>query len=490
MQPTHSPLLRVLGLALFAGGLLHCESNASGESSRLSERVVVNEGRPTDPGAMPFSFSGAIRKVRDSVVTIIVKRRRALDWPGRVFGPDEEESEFDLIPKRRPEEGDESDGELEEGSGTGFVLTPDGLILTNHHVIDQAKEIRVRFRGDEQELAAQLVGSDAATDIAVLDIEGADHSVVTLGDSSLCESGDVVLALGSPFGLEQTVTMGVISAVGRGSVGILDSGFEDFIQTDAAINPGNSGGPLIDGLGRVIGINTGRHWGDNIGFAVPVNLGLKIADDLLTHGFVLRGYLGIHMIPLDRVVAKQIGAESLKNGVVVTQVELGTAAEEAGFHAEDVILKVGRVKTDSEARLRMALASLQPGSEVRFSVWRKGAELELDAVLGLPPEASVEMKTSQGVEIAPGLFVADATAALRKQLGLAQDTKGIVVTKELKEGEASRVMVGDQLQAINGKKPRGVEEAQEFISSNRGAIILCTFLRNGVAKMVAVRLQP
>jgi Do/DeqQ family serine protease len=278
----------------------------------------------------------------------------------------------DALPFRIPQE------ERKTSLGSGVAVGPDGIIVTNNHVIQQAREIAITTP-DRKRHRAVLVGADPATDIAVLRIEARGLPVLPWGNSSRAQVGEYVLAVGNPFRLSQTVTMGIISAVGRSNVGIVD--YEDFIQTDAAINPGNSGGALVNTRGELIGINTaiysetGGYQG--IGFAVPSNLARQVVDEILAHGRVLRGWVGITQVQdLDVDAAARLGLSETE-GVLILELLRGSPADRAGLAPGDVVVAVnGRAGVDA-AHLRNELAGARVGSELRLTVRREGRVIEI-----------------------------------------------------------------------------------------------------------------
>jgi serine protease Do len=270
--------------------------------------------------------------------------------------------------------------------GSGVLVDEQGTILTNHHVIEQASEVKVSL-SDGRELKAQIAGVDPRTDLAVLRVEGGGLPKAVLGNSDALEVGDVVLAFGNPFGLGGTVTMGIVSAIGRGDIGVAD--YEDFIQTDAAINPGNSGGALVNTRGEVIGINTAilsRSGGyQGVGFAIPSNMAREVLESLLRHGRVLRGYAGLALQRLTPELARSFGLPDARGAVVVGLDADGPAAE-AGLRRGDVILSLRDRPIASDEELRTRMSRLKPGERASLGVARDGRRLTVEVVLGEPPE--------------------------------------------------------------------------------------------------------
>lgn len=269
------------------------------------------------------------------------------------------------------------------GLGSGVIVSNEGYVLTNHHVIDGAEEITVELN-DHRTYTARLIGSDPPSDLAVLKVDESNLPVLTMGNSDQARVGDMVLAIGNPLGLDQTVTAGIISAKGR-STGLSDGSFEDFLQTDAPINRGNSGGALVSATGELIGINsqilspTGGNIG--IGFAIPVNMARNVMDQLIRGGAVRRGSLGVTIQGVTPEAVSQLGLPSAR-GALVASVVPGGAAERAGVRAGDVIIGFNGNPVNDPNALRNAVAASQPGSQVELTVWRNGGEQRLPVTLG------------------------------------------------------------------------------------------------------------
>ncbi|HEU4767151.1 MAG TPA: Do family serine endopeptidase [Pyrinomonadaceae bacterium] len=323
------------------------------------------------------SFADVVARVAPAVVTIH-SARRARAARQHPFFDDPRFREFFGLP-RAPQQ----DAPAVRGLGSGVIVSNEGYVLTNHHVIDGAEEITVELT-DHRTYSARLVGSDPPSDLAVLKIEESNLPVLTMGNSDHTRVGDVVLAIGNPLGLEQTVTAGIISAKGR-STGLSDGSFEDFLQTDAPINQGNSGGALVSATGELIGINsqilspTGGNIG--IGFAIPVNMARNVMDQLIRGGSVRRGSLGVTIQALTPEAVSRLGLQSAR-GALVASVVSGGGAERAGVRAGDVIIGFnGNPVVDPNA-LRNAVAATAPGSQVELTVWRNGGEQRLRVTLG------------------------------------------------------------------------------------------------------------
>jgi serine protease DegQ len=286
--------------------------------------------------------------------------------------------------------GDQAPNEEPSSSlGSGVIVSPQGIILTNHHVIEGADEIEVAF-ADGRKRNAKLIGSDPETDIAVLKIDATDlPSPITLGKMESVQVGDVVLAIGNPFGVGQTVTSGIVSALGRNQLGI--NTFENFIQTDAAINPGNSGGALVDTKGNLIGINTAiysRSGGNmGIGFAIPINTAKQVMESILTNGSVTRGWIGVEPQNLSKELAESLNLPKDITGVLISGVLEGGPADKAGIKPGDVLTKVNGQKVDDVVTLLNRIAQTNPGDETKVVLLRKGKEITLKVQVGKRPKS-------------------------------------------------------------------------------------------------------
>ena len=330
---------------------------------------------------------------------------------------------FEGIPKER----------RERSLGSGVIVSEDGTILTNYHVVADAEEILVTLT-DDREFNAEVVGSDPQSDVAVIRLKEtpADLEPLPFGDSSKLRMGDVVLAIGNPFGLAHTVTMGIVSATGRANVGIAD--YEDFIQTDAAINPGNSGGALVSLKGEFIGINTAivsRTGGyQGIGFAIPSNMAQSVMESLIEHGKVVRGWLGVVIQDMNRDLADAMGLDTTR-GVLVSDVMEDSPAQKAGLKREDLILRVNDTKVDNTGQLRNTIATLGAGTEVALTILRDGQEKEITLTLGERPGKEQlragKMETEEG--LLQGLSVSPLTPLTRQQFNIPDTVKEGVVVK-------------------------------------------------------------
>ncbi|MCW5803084.1 MAG: DegQ family serine endoprotease [Deltaproteobacteria bacterium] len=368
-------------------------------------------------------------------------------------------------------------GEREQrqrGLGSGVIVGTDGVVLTNNHLIDEADKIRVALQ-DGRELEAKVVGKDPDSDLAVLHVDAKRLPTIEIADSSQVRIGDLVLAVGNPFGIGQTVTMGIISALGRADIGILD--LEDFIQTDAAINPGNSGGALVDMNGRLVGINTAiasRSGGyQGIGFAIPSNMALKIKDEILEHGKVSRGYLGVAVKDITPELARTLDLGSPR-GVLVAEVSPKSPAERAGLARGDVILSVDGKPATSAGQLRTAIALAGVDHSVTLEVERAGKKRTLDIMLGETPTSKA---ASTGPRPNPivGASVQAVDPALRSRLSIPPTLQGgVVVTHVDPASPAANLGLrqGDIVFEVNHKPVRDAASFRQAAGSGDRALML------------------
>src|SRR5882672_9944644 len=373
------------------------------------------------------------------------------------------------FPGMNPENGMPRHREQREDSlGSGVIVSPEGYILTNNHVIDGATDVRVTL-SDKRQLKAKVIGTDPKTDIAVLKVEGGNFPMITIGDSSKVEVGDYALAIGDPFGVGQTVTMGIVSAMNRGNLGIED--YEDFIQTDAPINPGNSGGALVNDRGELIGINTaiishGSGGNQGIGFAVPVNLARQVMDQIMDHGKVTRAYHGIMVQDVTPAIAKAMGQSELR-GALVGDVKTSSPAGKAGLQRGDIILEINGKQVADSRELRMNISMMKPDADVKLKVLRDGKENDMTVKLGELPNPKEQAKAEDGTskDALEGVTLENLDAESARQLGLSPATKGVVVTDispSSPEAE-SGLRRGDVIQEVNHQPVKNVSELNEAI---------------------------
>jgi len=376
---------------------------------------------------------------------------------------------FQGIPKER----------RERSLGSGVIVSKDGTILTNYHVVADAEEIVVTLT-DDREFDAEVVGSDPQSDVAVIRLKEspADLEPLPFGDSSQLRMGDVVLAIGNPFGLAHTVTMGIVSATGRANVGIAD--YEDFIQTDAAINPGNSGGALVSLKGEFIGINTAivsRTGGyQGIGFAIPSNMAQSVMESLIEHGKVVRGWLGVVIQDMNRDLAHAMDLDTTQ-GVLVSDVMADSPAQKAGVQREDLILQVNDTQVDNTGQLRNTIATLGAGTEVTLTILRDGEEKEIRLTLGerSDKEQLQAGKTETEEGLLQGLSVGPLTPLTRQQFNIPDTvTEGVVVTGVERGSAAQRygLRPGDVILEVNRRSVGSVEAFQDAYSQSDERMLL------------------
>jgi serine protease Do len=378
---------------------------------------------------------------------------------------------------------------FQQGLGSGFIISKDGYILTNNHVVGNVDKITVVLKDGRKFENAKLIGTDPATEVALIKIPGDDFPVLPMGNSNKIEIGDWVIAIGNPFGLTETVTVGVISAVGRSNVGI--AAYEDFIQTDAAINPGNSGGPLINMDGQAIGINTaiysegGGYMG--IGFAIPIDMARTIEEQLKEYGQVTRGYLGIYGQDVTPDMAKLLGLKS-SQGVIVASVEKGSPADRAGLKSQDVLLEMDGKKIDS---FRNEVAMLKPGTKVTLTVSREGKTTDIPVTLGERPTQVAQATTPSEQpksQQALGVQVQNLTKDLADRFGYPMG-EGVIVTRVAQGSPAAQagIQPGDLIQTVDRQSVNSVDEFERAVTRAKGNKILMLIRRGQYSQFVIVQ---
>jgi len=498
-------LLPLFPLLLSGAFLLLPPSLLADEASfeELKKNLKVDRSPVEAPEGVVTSYAAALENVMPAVVTIVATkavqsggaRQRQQEELFRRMFPDVPEEFFER-------HGGAPDRE-QQGLGSGVIISSDGYIVTNNHVVADADDIKVTLPQGKREYSAELVGSDPRTDLALIKIEASDLPSVTFGDSAQLRIGDVALAVGNPLGLEQTATVGIISAVGRSELNITQGGFEDFIQTDAAINRGNSGGALVDASGRLIGINTAiqsNFSGGNIGigFAIPSNMALNIVERLLDGGGVVaRGFLGVYLRELDANLAKALGRDD-RQGVLVTEVGKDTPAEDAGMKPGDLIVRYNGTEVQDVQRLRLDISNTAPGTTVQFDIVRNGRDREIEAVLGdleegvgtLAGTAPRDAPGAQEKELIEGVRVVEIDADSRAALQLDDDMAGVVVESVKDNVPAARAGLrpGTVITQIDQSDVANVEEAHAIVDEFEGDVLLLQVYVAGRRDILAIPL--
>jgi len=445
------------------------------------------------------AFRAVAKKVTPAVVFVkvekLVKGRSAgeIPFPFGDQGPFDDDffRRFFGIPMpQQPEQG-EPPQQRRYGQGSGFIISPDGFILTNHHVVGDADKVTVQMQ-DGSEFIAKVVGNDPRSDVAVIKIDAAKLPVLKLGDSDALEVGDWVLAVGSPFGLSHSITAGIVSAKGRSSVGIAD--YENFIQTDAAINPGNSGGPLVDVDGRVVGMNTaifsrsGGYMG--IGFAIPINMIKTIRDQLIEHGSVIRGYLGVAIQNLTSELAQSFNLEGQK-GALVAGVTKDSPAEKAGLKQGDVIIEFAGKPVVEIGDFRNQVAMSTPGADKKMRVIRDGKRQTLEVIIGKLPGEEEEVAKEPSAVSELGLTVQPLTPELAQQLGFVGE-EGVIVSGVSPGSAAAEAGIrpGFLIQEVNRTPVKTPAEFQRAVANtSKGGTVLLLLRDKESSLYVALQLE-
>jgi len=463
----------ILSLTFLMAAPINLPSSSAHASEEQSDSAVVKPNRYGLP-----DFGDLVDEVGPAVVNISVVRRHSGEGSQMPDDP-----MFDLL--RRfgiplPDmPGPQGRGpRSSQGIGSGFIVSEDGYVLTNAHVVDERgsdAEVTVRLI-DRREFKAEVIGVDPRTDIAVLKIDADDLPTVTMGDPEKSRVGEWVVAMGSPFGFENTVTAGIISAKARR---LPAENYVPFIQTDVAINPGNSGGPLFNLAGEVIGINaqiysrSGGFMG--ISFAIPIDVALSVKDQLVEHGRVQRGKLGVTIQAVDADLADNFGL-SRPRGALVSNVEPDSAADQAGMKPGDVVLAVNGVEVSESADLPRLIGERRPGSEVVLELWRDGESIEVEATLGeLQPEevATLPEETQPGEDIGSkvGLSVRPLNQNEQSQLGI---SNGLIIEEVSGPARSAGLRAGDVILALNNRSVTDVEQFKELVegAGNRFALLV------------------
>ena len=452
-----------------AGAVDSAKPSRKGAASGLQAPVI--------PAALPIP-SGSFAQVAETVGPAVININTVTRSGGGGRTPIEEFFGDEFF---RRFFGDTPEREQQQKSlGSGVIVDTAGIALTNAHVVERATDIEV-VTADGKKHKAKLVGVDRRTDLAVLRLQGGGpYAAAALGDSDRVKVGDWVLAIGSPFGLTQTVTAGIISAKGR-SIG--QGPFDDFLQTDAAINPGNSGGPLVNMSGEVIGINSAilsRSGGNvGIGFAIPVSMAKRIYTELVAKGKITRGWLGVSIQPLTPELAKSFGLKEPK-GVLVADIVQDSPAEKAGLAAGDIIVEFGGKKVETPQELQKVVAAAGPGKAVPVSVWRDKTQKTMEIKIGETPDDNVALKSGNRGKSLLGLDVRPITPELARQLNL-RGTDGVVVFRVEEESAAAEAGLqrGDVIREVNRQRVRSLPEFERITRDLKDGDRVTVLLQRG-----------
>jgi serine protease Do len=434
------------------------------------------------------SFTQIVSNISPSVVNISTKRKMVPSAGSFLNDP--------LYDFFSPFGGEENrDKRNHQSLGSGVIVTKDGYIITNYHVIENADEIKVTLY-DKAVTSGTIIGVDPKTDMAVVKIEADDLPAIEWGNSDTLRVGEFILAIGNPFGLSHTVTMGIISAVGRANVGIAD--YEDFIQTDAAINPGNSGGPLVNISGKIVGINTAifsRSGGyQGIGFAVPSNMAKRVLDQLISRGKVIRGWIGVSIQDLTMELATNFGLNNT-GGALVSDIIEGSPAEKAGLKRGDVIVSFNRKKVESVSLLRNMVAQSMIGSECGIKIMRNKKIKDLKVrIMELPKEYTETVpeltREEMKKEVLAGITVVQLSRDIARQLGLGASEKGVVIVhvEPGSSADDASLRKGDVLQEIDGHVIVSLDDFNRVASTIRDTDDIILFInRNGRKFFLALK---
>ncbi len=470
---TLNAIFAIATVLTFGSGVLLGKDKPSIDPKDFESRLVRDDSPLPSGGQLQMSYAPVVEKVLPSVVTIFssapMKVPSEDEIPPqlrpffrRFFGiPDDELDGFgsEDEPRRRGPRAPEQ--HQQRGVGSGVIISENGYILTNNHVIEESDKIEVAVdgTGKTKTYQAEVIGTDPLSDVALIKIPATGLTPATIGDSTQLRVGDIVLAAGAPMELNRSVTQGIVSALGRSGTGILDrgrvGGYEDFIQTDASINPGNSGGPLVDALGRLVGINTailsrsGMNAG--IGFAIPINMALTIVDDLLDDGEVQRGYLGVQIRDLQ---------------------------------SDDIVVGVNGLPVDNTAKLRNIVGAVKPGTKVPVEVIRDGRRVTLQVTLGTLDEDALAAggtprpEVPSGlVDVVDGLTAQSINAELREKYGVPVDVKGVVVIRVNPESTAAAMGIqeGDVITQVNKEDVESAKGARALAESSEKTVLLRVF---------------
>jgi len=485
------PLLLAGGLA---GAATAVWAGPKGSKPPMTEtpalNLVVDDTPVSRDGRLQGTYSPVLKKVVPSVVRVNVKQKakfastqmpelppqlRHFFGPGLPGGPGDGES-MPHMPRA-------------QGLGSGVIVTAEGYILTNNHVVEGAEEVKVTLQ-DGREFDAKVVGADPKTDVAVIKVDAGDLPALPLGDSEHLEVGDVVLAIGNPFGIGQTVTMGIVSATGRATMGL---DYEDFIQTDAAINPGNSGGALVDASGRLVGINTAilsRSGGNQgIGFAIPVSLARDVMESLVKDGKVTRGYFGVMIQDVNPALAKKFGLDDARGALVGDVTPDGPAAI-AGLESGDVVTALDGKEIRDSRHLKLSVAKIHPGTTALVKALRGGKAKTFKVKVGELPGDNTVAKAAPAEDEGTlnGVGVMDLDARTRKQFNIPSSVEGAIINEVAPDSAAAEagLQPGDVILEINRTEVKDAGDAVRLTENPEDKTTLLKIWSRGGTRYLVV----
>ncbi|HWF38676.1 MAG TPA: Do family serine endopeptidase [Candidatus Acidoferrales bacterium] len=481
-------LLLLVG-GLLRGGMLRVPGGRVYGAPKVPLSIATNFS-PVSLGSFQNGFSSVIDPALPAVVNIsstsLIKKQA--NMPGFFNDPFFRQFFGDQFPapSATPQM------ERQYSLGSGVIVNSNGYILTNNHVVSGATDVEV-FTQERQRFKAKVIGTDPNTDIAVLKIDDTGMTTLTLGDSSRLKVGDLVFAIGDPFGVGETATSGIVSATGRALGGTIEH-YEDFIQTDSAINPGNSGGALIDAHGNLIGINTaiisgGGGGNQGIGFAIPIAMARNVMEQIVDHGKVIRGYLGVTIQAVSPEMADAFGL-TRGGGALIGDVTPNSPAAKAGIERGDIVLELNGQAVNGPDDLSVRISEMAPGATVHLKIFRNGQNRDVDVTLGEYPQNAASTQPAAGVAASTlkGLQVQNLTPDLAQQFSVPPSTAGVVVTSVDPASAAATagVQAGDVIQDVNRKPVNNTEQYEQALQGKTNQAVLLLLNRKGTTHFVVV----